>query len=378
MKKICVLVLWVCCAWQIKSQSLVDSLYLKQWEPNAGIFENLYFQKNFIHPSCTRLDSFHFYQYSTSQSTWNLRFVSLRNFDNSGRILEQFTLEGTQRLPFGKILFNYQGGLLSDSIEQEWDNSANKFVNQRRTLFKRRPDTRPDTVIIQTWDIANAKWQNFRRELISYATGNGLNEITVILQDWSVNKWVNSRKEISAFEITSNKQLDYASQSWNSDSSKWINQYRVTFTYNAQNKLELVLREDFVKSSNSWVNSSRSIFTYSGSAVEIVGQGFDEGSGTWYNFLKMEYLDFCQNTLSIEQNIFPEIRIFPNPTSSLLHLEGKEPLSIQLADINGKTLWQSAAASDTHQLDLSDLAPGIYWLQLNIGKQQYTRKVAKW
>jgi hypothetical protein len=69
----------------------------------------------------------------------------------------------------------------------------------------------------------------------------------------------------------------------------------------------------------------------------------------------------------------------PNPVSDVLHLhsESADPLNISLWQINGQKVRESGLLRD-FDLDISDLPPGLYWLQaVQSNGQVQTQKVMK-
>ncbi len=80
---------------------------------------------------------------------------------------------------------------------------------------------------------------------------------------------------------------------------------------------------------------------------------------------------------------FPDnIKLFPNPTNGLLHLEwsNNRPQNYQLDlfDLLGRSLLSvSSSLVDSNTLDISDFPAGIYFLQLRYNGQQQAFKVEK-
>jgi hypothetical protein len=61
----------------------------------------------------------------------------------------------------------------------------------------------------------------------------------------------------------------------------------------------------------------------------------------------------------------PGIRIFPNPVSSVLHLEAPSPSTFVVFDCNGKRLIEGNWNGGLHYVDVSTFASGIYSLHIN-------------
>lgn len=74
--------------------------------------------------------------------------------------------------------------------------------------------------------------------------------------------------------------------------------------------------------------------------------------------------------LSLSLKLENELTVFPNPSTSVFYLKTQTPLSsktIRLIDLNGKTAHTFSSAfynEEITTLDLSDVAPGIYYLEM--------------
>lgn len=83
------------------------------------------------------------------------------------------------------------------------------------------------------------------------------------------------------------------------------------------------------------------------------------------------------NTVGQQEVQGPEMKmvIFPNPTSSVLNIriEGRQADVLQLIDMNGTVCRQLAPG--TTQVDLSELANGMYLLVARFGQESMTKKV---
>ena len=69
------------------------------------------------------------------------------------------------------------------------------------------------------------------------------------------------------------------------------------------------------------------------------------------------------------------IEIFPNPTSGKIDLLGIEYGTIKIIDNFGRIILK--AEKPGSEIDISDLAPGIYFLQISSDNQWITKKIIK-
>ncbi len=149
---------------------------------------------------------------------------------------------------------------------------------------------------------------------------------------------------------------------------------------------------------NYSVDDSRIIFDFNDSSLgqilgyrqvqndKINGQGdatlLIEGGkwGVWFaigerELVNVDYIDAAEWGISI----------FPNPTSSMLNIQGdiiiEDDIDLSLTDLAGKEILRTSIAPNgrnwNHQLDLSQLSAGSYFLQMRSGQQLMVQKVVK-
>lgn len=80
--------------------------------------------------------------------------------------------------------------------------------------------------------------------------------------------------------------------------------------------------------------------------------------------------------VSIEDfyEVFGKIEIYPNPTAHFLYIERTNRTSslfLELIDLNGKTILQNQLRDLKGQINLEQLASGIYMLHLSDGAQRH-------
>ena len=80
------------------------------------------------------------------------------------------------------------------------------------------------------------------------------------------------------------------------------------------------------------------------------------------------------------------IDIYPNPTSSLININGyvgfwEKDFTIYLFDVSGKTLYQNSSktyeGAINHTIDVSSLSQGIYTIQISLDQQSLRYKILK-
>lgn len=82
----------------------------------------------------------------------------------------------------------------------------------------------------------------------------------------------------------------------------------------------------------------------------------------------------------IHENSGNEIlEVYPNPTDKILHFKvlTKDLGTIEITDMNGKTIYSTANNASEQVIDMSDLSTGIYLIKVTINQNTYYKKLVK-
>ena len=87
-----------------------------------------------------------------------------------------------------------------------------------------------------------------------------------------------------------------------------------------------------------------------------------------------EYLGFHNQNLSIEENIFIDLKIYPNPiTDNVLFIKSKSNYFYEIFDIKGVRLLNGYESEKVRILDNLNFNPGIYFIKISNGKFFFTK-----
>ena len=70
--------------------------------------------------------------------------------------------------------------------------------------------------------------------------------------------------------------------------------------------------------------------------------------------------------------------LFPNPSTAIFYIQRQstEKMKISVFDITGKLVFKENNIFNTHYtLDLSNINKGIYFLKVNDGNKQFTKRL---
>ena len=96
---------------------------------------------------------------------------------------------------------------------------------------------------------------------------------------------------------------------------------------------------------------------------------FDDG-GVCFSSLSVNGLE-----LGLEGLSFSELKIFPNPATNIIFVDGVQNIkSIKVYSILGSL---EKEVFNTHQIDISNLASGVYMVKVNNGSDMISKKIIK-
>jgi hypothetical protein len=85
------------------------------------------------------------------------------------------------------------------------------------------------------------------------------------------------------------------------------------------------------------------------------------------------------NMTGIENEIFPELSVSPNPSQGVFEIQNKVEgnYSYSIYDINGSLMEETKQLGSKHTIDLARYNPGVYILSISNGKKLQNIKLIK-
>lgn len=83
-------------------------------------------------------------------------------------------------------------------------------------------------------------------------------------------------------------------------------------------------------------------------------------------------------TVGMSETQLSSLKVYPNPSKGIFTLDlGTQVTNAQLSifDINGRVIQENVLVGSTHQIDLSHLEKGVYFLQLTAGEERINKKL---
>jgi hypothetical protein len=166
-------------------------------------------------------------------------------------------------------------------------------------------------------------------------------------------------------------------QSASTDGSTYLNSNRQTLQYDAQGRAQLLTIESW--QNNAWQNYSLTTYTYDalGNPTMATMQAWNGSSYQNYQRLLLTYL---QVTSTTPRALAAGLSVAPNPAAGAATVRYTLPAAgratVQVLDLTGRrvatVLADAPQAAGAHSLPLpaTNLAAGLYLVQLQVGNQR--------
>ncbi len=288
-----------------------------------------------------------------SNNTWVNANESDYTYDANGNQLtdiEYYTWTGTKWVSGSKYNYTFTGGQMTEEIDQNWDTLTNTFINLNKTDFTYTSGKLSGGTAYKwngtTW-IANQ------------------NIINVVWYQWNGN-------------LNNSKMGSYTSQFPNG--SGWKDSLRITFTYDSHGNTIDNLRE--AKPTTTWITSSEYKFIYQYDANNNITQQIEQdwvdattGVRNSYRSDFSNYQGFTSTGITQINSSKNDFVIYPNPSNGIIYLQTSNECKIDVYNIVGEKVYQSAIINHQSAIDLSMQPKGIYFIQLSDGNSVVNKKV---
>lgn len=288
---------------------------------------------------------------------WENNNKSVYTYYASGDLKTYTTYEGLinqQWKPKEKKSFIYANALRVQETTTKWDELSNDW--------KTHPDNRQDyhynnknlcdTTTYLQWNPSDSALEVFNKGIYKY------NSNDFMVEELRLNRNNNAPPSLQPF-------------------------YKRTYSYNYSYPLERIdYKWDNIN--NKFNKENRWGFTFSGELLKKIGeQRWNETSSTWepnpdaysgrQTTFYYEPLDEEEETNIVNLENGVAFDLYPNPASEKItvKLDNAAIKHIQITNINGQIVFQNKEAIHAGEITLptSQLAPGIYQLQIQSGKK---------
>ena len=364
------------------------------WHDNTG--SNYEYDSNNNLISETRLN---FWQ----SNAWKISSKESYTYNASNKVIEQIyqnwntttnKLENQERR-----LNTYTNGNRTECIFQTWNTSSSSWVYTEKQVLTFNSNNKPDGGLFYDWD--GSQWVLANRPIVTYNSNN--KPTSILFEKWDGSQWVNSEKRLLSYNVNNHVTTDKGA-SWDDFNSTWKLTHQTDHVYDANSNVTSETYTD----ANDHTQNYKDEYTFDTSSLmsSFVNpfndkDGLDYFDHDFYFVNKaLSYNEFYYNTstntyvknrittynydsaivLATEKYEIAKatISVFPNPTKDVLTIQNASNNAIDkviVTDISGKIILQQN--QNTNQVDVQNLAKGMYILQAFSGKEKFTSKFIK-
>lgn len=290
---------------------------------------------------------------------------------------------------YDKQLNTYTNGNRTEAVFQNWNSTSSIWVNSEKQVLTFNSFNKPDSVLFYKWN--GFQWVIDSRGTVTYNSNNKL--ISYIEEKWDGSQWVNSYKKLLSYNVN-NQIITDRSASWDDFNATWKVTDQTAYVLDANGNRA---SETYTDVSDNTQNNKRDYTYDTSSLMSSFVHPFKDKAGLDYIFEDFPYINKVlgytnskygtttynyNNTITLGTEKLEianaTITVFPNPTKDLLTIQNASNNEIDkviVSDVSGKTNLQQN--QNTNQVDVQNLAKGMYILQAFSGKEKFTTKFIK-
>jgi len=346
-------------------------------------------------------DNTYFLKEDWDGSHWIHDLRSFAEYDeNHNLMLEYYQLWISVWRNYQKSIYTYDtNNNLETRVTYNVDGSFNWKLNNMYTYTY---DTNGRLASELDQSYYNNQWSNTWRNVYTYDEIGLPNKF--IRQDWIMEDWIDI--EVTTYSYNANNLLEYELfEKWNGVELGSQRQY--FYEYYESNRIKSIIMQDWHL---GWVNKLKEIFLYDENGNVVRRTGLEWINEGWVNTLTVSSL-YDQNNFLIEQvykmcgdgvnlswadsiyyyfhtvvgieslpKIGRSLSIYPNPSNNNITIElddnhkSSAKITMILYNLNGQLTTQCQITEQQTVIDVSQLAPGIYFVKIlsdngvNVGK----------
>ncbi len=317
----------------------------------------------------------------------------------------------------------------------KWDNVLDPPINLYKDDYTNNMIGQKTENLSYIWDANTSLWDISVKNMYAYSSTGKL--VEYIRSAWQgTNIWKNDIKNSYLFDANDYLVQDYTFQ-WKSINYvwQWDSVYRTDFVNNASGDAEVIRhyfhhptywelvtidsvsymsgkKHSFRRFVNpgTWVKETEIIYTYDangflvseekefwqvgayqtsiknkinylrsnmGLNLQETHQRFDTTLSSWVDASRITYYYASVTSIAEQQNI-NDVKIFPNPVHNELTIQANNEIhAVKIMDCQARQLMSKYFNSKTIQIDISDFAPGVYFIYLQHAKQSRVIKFVK-
>jgi YD repeat-containing protein len=207
-----------------------------------------------------------------------------------------------------------------------------------------------------------------------YNSANQVESVTYYGFDYSINDWSQSGRSLFYYNANGNNDVEIM-QNWTG--SNWVDSEKAEKVYNSDNLL--VSQTNYYKQDSNWIQNviSGNQYDENGNLVDAYFRfvTIDLGFRATYSYVKVKQRPADEVAVTGINNIEGKsaLTVFPNPSAGVfkIDLKAKQVINVEIYDATGAKILEQHSA----EVNLENIAKGIYFVKVYDGEQMYERKI---
>lgn len=235
------------------------------------------------------------------------------------------------------------------------------------------------------------RWLNYKSEIFYYDNRKNINQHEIKYGIDTI--WVNNEVTIKSYNIN-NQIVDYLNYRWDTVSNSWIDSYKYKNTFDQNNNLterinysggiqgwKLLSKWETVVEISIPIEDIQMEHGYP--YLDIYNQLIRDKRYLWSNkqWELSDTTNYYYSSLitSISEPSEISLKIYPNPTTDFIHIEGdiKANTMVRILDIKGRLVQSEQISKYANTVNVQGLISGLYFIQIQSGTDIITQTIIK-
>jgi YD repeat-containing protein len=192
--------------------------------------------------------------------------------------------------------------LLDSTFAFQWNADRNNWESLERVIIAYDSLGQIKERLYQRWDRVMNGFADVEKTVWTYGPGNFLQEVLYLYKEYAYGEWLRSYRQVY-YDLGFGRIIEEDGQYWDTGSQNWLNDYRLTRTFDLEGYLIELVSQTWNPDFRIWSNYSKSSWTYKESALlhQLLYQRWNDGHWNDIDRYVYQYNDQRDPTLLLYQ-----------------------------------------------------------------------------